>query len=270
MWFCWIAKLRRKTTKSETPGLCSKTRDLYDHILHLGSVWQYFPTFSVKRASKVSAGVSLWRHFWWQMIIRYFYSAEMIFLAFPSLQAELWSATLSDSASHLPAFKTPQFSYLLTFFLKSLTTSEKKSYPVVLASSFLQQSCRCLQRNLCPRRHCRKPVGFLPSQQDQLDAGDAPRIGLGKAVGPSTSAGPSPGEKPRARWVRELAKELFGLSVFPNFIIKSLEVAVAIHPPLHAETDQPAWNVPGITAGLQSVGGGAGFPAFMPSILAPM
>ena len=107
------------------PGLCSKTRDLYDHTLHLGSVWHYFPAFSIKRASKVSAGVSLWRHLRWQMIIRYFYRAEIIFFAFPSSQAELWSATLSDSASHLRAFKTPQFSYLLTFFKKSLTASEK-------------------------------------------------------------------------------------------------------------------------------------------------
>lgn len=112
-WFCWIAKLQQKTTKSETSGLCSKTLDLCDHILHLGSVWQYFPTFCIKIASKVSAGVSHWRHLRWQMIIRHFYSAEIIFFAFPSLQAKLRSATLSDSPSHLPTFKTPKFSYLL-------------------------------------------------------------------------------------------------------------------------------------------------------------
>lgn len=109
---------------------------------------------------------------------------------------------------------------------------------------------------MCPRGHCRKPVGFLLSQQVQLDAGDAPRIGLGKAVGPSTSAGPAPGEKPRARWMRELAKELFGLSVFPNFIIKSLEVVVAIRPPLHAETDQPAWMCPASQRGCKACWGG--------------
>jgi len=44
--------------------------------------------------------------------------------------------------------------------------------------------------------------------------------------------------------MRELAKELFGLMVFPNFIIKSSEVAVAIHPPLHAEMEQLAWMRP--------------------------
>lgn len=42
----------------------------------------------------------------------------------------------------------------------------------------------------------------------------------------------------------ELANELFGLMVFPNFIIKSLEGVEAIHLPLHAGTDQPARMCP--------------------------
>lgn len=39
----------------------------------------------------------------------------------------------------------------------------------------------------------------------------------------------------------DLANELFGLMVFPNFMMKSLEVVEVIHPPLHAEMDQLAW-----------------------------
>lgn len=129
-------------------------------------------------------------------------------------------------------------------FFKKVLLPLKKSCSVVLASRFLQQSCCCLQQNFCPRRHCRKPVGFVLGQQVQLDTASAPWNGLGKAVGLSPSAGPAPGEKPKARWMRELAKELFGLMVFPNFIIKSLEVVVATHPPLHAGMDQPAWMRP--------------------------
>lgn len=131
--------------------------------------------------------------------IKYFYSAEIIFFSFPSSQAELWSATLSDSASHLPAFKTPLFSHLLTYFKKKVLLPLKKSCSVILTSSFLQQSYCCLQLNLCPSKHCKRPIKCICSQQVQRDAVDAFCNGLGKAVGPSPSASPVPGEKTKSR-----------------------------------------------------------------------
>lgn len=39
--------------------------------------------------------------------------------------------------------------------------------------------------------------------------------------------------------MRDLGKGLLGLMVSENFIAKSLEAIVAIHPPLHAEMDEP-------------------------------
>lgn len=172
---------------------------IWSHSASWFSLTEYFPAFCTKRALKVSAGVSLWRHLRWQTIIRYFYSTEMIFFSFPSLQGELWSATLSDSASHLPAFKTPQFSHLLTYFKKKFYCLWKKSDSVVLASSFLQQRYCCLQWNLCPSRHFRGSTDFIPGQQVQWDAADALWNELGKAVGPFPSASPVPGEKTESR-----------------------------------------------------------------------
>lgn len=44
--------------------------------------------------------------------------------------------------------------------------------------------------------------------------------------------------------MREMAKELFHLVVFLIFIMKSLDVVAAIHPPLHTGMDQPASRQP--------------------------
>lgn len=86
-------------------------------------------------------------------------------------------------------------------------------------------------------------------------------------MGPSPSAGPAPGEKTKSRWMGEVAKELFGLMVFPNFLIKSLEVVMAIHPSQHAETDQPARMCPASLGAEQGckVGGLVFQPSHFPS-----
>lgn len=63
--------------------------------------------------------------------------------------------------------------------------------------------------------------------------------------------------------MRELPKELFHLVVFLIFIMKSLDVAVAIHPPLHTGMDQSALMCP-VSQWSSKVGF---FSAFRPSIL---
>lgn len=125
---------------------------IWSHSASWFNLTEYFPAFCAKRALKVSAGVSLWRHFRWQMIIRYFFSTGIIFFSFPSSQAELWSATLSDSASHLPALKTPQLSHLLTYFKKKFYCLWKK----------ILFCCPCFQ--LSAAKLLLSPVAFVSKQ----------------------------------------------------------------------------------------------------------
>lgn len=194
-WFCWIAKLLRKTTKSEASGLCSKTWDLYDHTLHLGCLTEYFPTFCAKRALKVSAGVSLWRHLRWQMIIRYFYSSEIIFFHFPVCR---------QSCGQQPCLTQPLVFLLLKphsspvywhILGKSFTASEK----ILFCCPCFQLSAAKLLLNLCPSTPCKEHIELIPGLQVQRDGAGAPWNGLGTAVGPAPSASPAPGEKTKSR-----------------------------------------------------------------------
>lgn len=94
------------------------------------------------------------------MIIGYFCSTGMIFFAFPNLQAEVWSATLPDSAAHLPAVKPPPFSFLSLF--PSLTASEKILF-----------CCPCFQ--LSAAKLPLSPVEFVPKEALQKADGIHPQ-----------------------------------------------------------------------------------------------